>query len=138
MLAACLLCRGSSGSRERMLFCLFVCFRRFPASSHFFVSQVFEVGDVDRALGEWREFISTEKAFCISSFKIPEYFSITLLFLVFFFMSFCGGDWSPLYLIISFQVDPSFDSRKHFRKMISLGIFETWNSMSCSAQVLVW
>lgn len=77
-----------------MLFCLFVCFRRFPASSHFFVSQVFEVGDVDRALGEWREFISTEKAFCISSFKIPEYFSITLLFLVlfwFFFMPFCGG-----------------------------------------------
>lgn len=73
-----------------MLF-LFVCL--FPDNflrHHIFcVSQVFEVGDVDRALGEWKEFISTEKGFCISSLKIPEYFSITLLLLAFY----C---WSPL------------------------------------------
>lgn len=45
---------------------------------------MFEVDDVDRGLGESREFISTEKSFCISSSEILEYFSISLLLLAFY------------------------------------------------------
>ena len=70
---------------KRMLF-LFICL--FPDNflrHHIFCeSQVFEVDDVDRALGESKEFISTEKSFCISSSEIPEYFSIALLLLAFY------------------------------------------------------
>ena len=70
---------------KRMLF-LFICL--FPDNflrHHIFCeSQVFEADDVDRALGESKEFISTEKSFCISSSEIPEYFSIALLLLAFY------------------------------------------------------
>lgn len=45
---------------------------------------------LDRALGKWREFISTEKGFYISSFEIPEYFCIILLVLV-FLIPYCEG-----------------------------------------------
>lgn len=75
-----------------LLLLLFMCL--FPDNflHHFCVcvSQVFEVEDVDRVLGEWKGFISTEKGFCVSSFKILEYFSITLLFLV-LVLTICGG-----------------------------------------------
>lgn len=81
---------------------------------------------------KWKEFISTEKGFYVSSFKISEYFSITLLFLVFL----C------LFVVVShlptYQVDPSFKLRKHFRKAVSFGFYETHNSIFCSTWVLVW
>lgn len=55
---------------------------------------------------------------CVLSFKISEYFSITLSFLVFL----C------LFVVVShlptYQVDPSFKLRKHFRKAVSFGIYE--------------
>lgn len=140
MLAACLLCWGSSSSREReCFFCLFVCFQTISCVITFFVSQAFEVGDVDRALGEQKEFISTEKGYHVSSFKIPEYFSITFLFLVlFFFFNFSLREKTHLFFFQLHLMDPFFYVQKALQKTISLGIYETHKSISCSTWILVW
>lgn len=118
---------------ERMLF-LFICLfsRQFPASSHFFVwAKCWKLVMLTESL-KWKEFISTEKGFYVSRFNISEYFSVTLLFLVFL---------CRLVVVThlpTHQVDPSFKLRKHFRKAVSFGIYETHNSIFCSAWVLVW
>lgn len=71
--------------RENVVFVYLFVSRQFPGSPHFFVSQMFEAGDVDGIRVQGKEFIPIGKTSYVLSFKIPESLAILLLFLVFFF-----------------------------------------------------
>lgn len=89
MLATCLLCWSSSGSREReCCFCLFVCFQTISCIITFLWAKCWRLVMLTEL---WRmEVHLCRERLLYFKFKIPECFSITLFIPSFLCFSLCG------------------------------------------------
>lgn len=120
---------------ERMLF-LFIClFSDNFLRHHIFLCEP-SVGSWWCWQSSWNGMSSSpqRKALMFQVLKFQNIFLLLRLFLGFFFMLLCRG--LPFTYLSS--GGSLFKLRKHFRKTVTFGFYETHNSIFCSAWVLVW